>query len=172
MTNLKVRWALRSDLPKMVAIEEQTKDLPWDSDEICHQLAKKNCIGVVLLKNNSVIGHVFYLLHQREIEIINLVVAAKFQRKGCGKHLISYVKSKLKSLGVGKKDRVTAMVSDRDLSAHLFLKAVGFRAIRVEPNAMGLDNDGYFFACGPEPVPEPEVVQQQKPKEKKTRGKR
>lgn len=168
MTNLKVRWALRSDLPKMVSIEEQTKDLPWDDDEICHQLGKKNCIGIVLLKNNSVIGHLFYLLHPKEIQIVNIAVAAKHHRKGCGRHLVNYVKGKLSIL---KKDRVTVRCGDDELSTHLFLRGTGFRATRVERNGMGLDHDAYFFSCGPDPVEEFEPVVQ-KTKEKKTRGKR
>lgn len=147
MTNLKVRWALQSDLRRMIDIEKKCFDIPWDTEDFKFALGQKNTIAMVLTKNDLVIGHVIYQLGLKDIIIVNMAISPKYQRQGYGRYLVKFVTDKLLLTPPSetKRERVSLMVSDTNLSAHLFLKAIGFKAVKVEVNGFGPNHDGYHF---------------------------
>ena len=170
MTKLKVRWALQSDMRRMVDIEKKCFDIPWDTEDFKFALGQKNTIAMVLCKDDLVIGHIIYQLGVHDIVIVNMAISPKYQRQGCGRFLVKFVTDKLLLTPPSetKRERVCLIVSDRNLSAHLFLKAIGFMAVRIEFNAFGHNHDGYHFAYS---IDGPKLVLPKKTKTRKTREK-
>jgi ribosomal-protein-alanine N-acetyltransferase len=96
-----------------------------------------------------------FILHVLDVEkaVVTLVaafVAPRQRRRGIGSALLAELARRLQAVG---QTRLEALVSERDLPAQLFLRANGFRAVRVLPAAFaGGADDGYCFER-PSPAP-------------------
>lgn len=144
MENIKIRWALQSDIRRMIDIEKKCFDIPWDSEDFKYALSQRNTISMVACKEDRVIGHFVYQIFLNEIVLLNLAIIPRYQRKGFGRKMVEYIKSKLKG-AMTFRSHIRLLCSDRNLSAHLFFKACGFKADKIEHHAFGLGHDGYQF---------------------------
>lgn len=144
MENLKIRWALQSDIRRMLDIEKKCFDVPWEDEDFKYALSQPNTIAMVISKNDMVMGHFVYQLFPSEVVLLNLAVSPRYQRKGFGSKMVDYLKGKLKGVA-GLRRHIRLICSDRNLSAHLFFKSCGFKADKIEHHAFGTDHDGYQF---------------------------
>jgi ribosomal-protein-alanine N-acetyltransferase len=118
-------------LPDILAIEEDSFEWPWSLKDFKQTLRKNNCTGVVIKdSSDSIIGYAVVEAISKNspaLKVLNLAVRADYRRKGVGSRLMLSV---LRSLNE-KYSRVLAEVRDGNLSAHLFLKSFGFKAVDV-----------------------------------------
>lgn len=100
----------------------------WTAKEVRQFMNRTDHIPKVILRNNKVVGYVFYVLHQRVVEIRQLAVDPEYRRQGLGKQLVQHLLQALPSL----RRRVVAIeVPEHHLEAQVFLRDLGFRWFRT-----------------------------------------
>ena len=138
-----VRWLIRRDIPAVLESERDSFQSPGDEAEFTVRLRQRNCIGMVAVDECDVPrAFFFYLMHPTKIELINLAVDPLFRAEGIGTACIDKLKSKLSP---HRRNRIVVDVSEKNLQAHLFFKACGFRAVSVLQNQFTTDEACYRF---------------------------
>ncbi len=138
-----IRWMIRRDMPEVVAIEQQSFDLPWSEDEFLRVLRQRNCIGMVAEQAERVVGFMIYELHKYRLEILNFAVHPAHRHEGIGAQMVEKLKGKLSA---HRRTRIVLMARESNLTAQLFYRAVGFRATEVVRDYYeDTAEDGYLF---------------------------
>lgn len=144
-SKLVIRFMIRSDLPEVVAIEQQVFDFPWTEKEFIGTLRSRNSIGMVVEHSQSrrVLGFCVYELAKNTIEIMTLAVMVEWQRKGVGALIVEQLIAKLSP---ERRTRILACVREWNLGAHLFFARQGFKATGVLRDYYDdSDEDAYAF---------------------------
>ena len=102
-----IRWMIRRDMPEVLAIEGQSFEFPGSEEDFFRCLRQRNCIGMVAEHHERVIGFMIYELHRNRLHILNFAVHRELQRRRVGEQML------------------------RNLSAQLFFREMGFRAISL-----------------------------------------
>lgn len=123
-----IRWMIRRDMMEVLDIETQSFEFPWSEDDFIRCLRQRNCIGMVAEHDERVAGFMIYELHRNRLHILNFAVAAEFQRRGVGQQMIEKLVGKLSSQ---RRSRILLEVRETNLSAQLFFRNLGFRAVSV-----------------------------------------
>lgn len=125
-----IRWMISRDMNEVSAIELSSFEHPWSEDEFRQALRSRNCIGMVAVDQttDAVVGFMIYELSKTSLKILNFAVDPKHRLKGVGRKMLDKLTGKLSSQ---RRSRVTADVRERNLDAHLFFKACGFRATGI-----------------------------------------
>jgi ribosomal-protein-alanine N-acetyltransferase len=124
-----IRWMIRRDMPGVLDIEATRGEEGWSEKDFLKALAKRNVIGMVAESNEKILGFMVYELHKSRLHLTNLAVLPTSCRSGIGSQLVQKLISKLSS---HRRTRLCIDVPDTNLAAHLFLKANGFQATRVD----------------------------------------
>jgi ribosomal-protein-alanine N-acetyltransferase len=139
-----IRWMIRRDMPRVLEIEAESFSSPWTEREFIRCLRQRNIIGMVAEEGDTVIGYMLYELHKSYIHVRNFAVASDFRRQGVGRKMAEKLKDKVHAHPY--RDRIAVDVSDANLTAHLFWKANGFKAIGIVQQPFeDCDNDAYSF---------------------------
>lgn len=135
-----IRWMIQRDLPDVVRIEQDACEYPWGEREFVNTLKNANHIGMVVERQQRIVGYMIYSLWPKRIELENFVVDPYFQRKGFGELMCAKVISKLHD---GRCSRVCVDVWEYNTGAQLFFQACGFKAIEVLPDHYDIpESDG------------------------------
>ena len=121
-----VRWLIIADMPKVMEILEGN-GISISEIEIRAMLRQRNVIGMVAECSGLVSGVVIYALEKQAIDIHLLAVDPGQQWTGIGRGMIDKLKSKL----TGSRRNLFATVSEYDVAAQMFAKAMGFRAVET-----------------------------------------
>lgn len=147
-----IRWMINSDLHELLAIETTAFGgwgLPWNEDDFRGQLRKRNGIGMVAVgeTNEDILGYMVYELEGRRINLLNFVVEPGLRRRKIGSQMMAKLFSKL---DVGRRDTLQAVVPELYTDMHVFLRSMGWRAVRRLPDVLErffpTTPDGYLFA--------------------------
>lgn len=109
--------------------------------------------GLLALRGRRLAGFLLYAVNIEEVTLtlIALYVAPSLRRRGIGSGLLTELGRRLQAAG---RARLETVVGERDLAAQFFLRANGFRAMRVLPAAFaGGADDGYWFERQLNPTP-------------------
>lgn len=137
-----VRWMIRRDVPEVLAIEQGSFAQPWTEDELVAHLRHRRSIGQVGEDGNgAVLGYFVYVLHPDHLNLACLAVHPSWRRRGIGSLMLDKLVAKLSP---HRRSCVACAVDERDLGAHLFLRACCFRATGVIRGRDG-DPDEYLF---------------------------
>ena len=121
-----VRWLTIPDLPRVMEILEGNGiDIP--EAELRLMLRQRNVIGMVAECSGLVSGVVVYALEKQAIDIHLLAVDPGQQWTGIGRGMIDKLKTKM----TDKRRSLFATVSEYDVAAQMFSKAMGFRAVET-----------------------------------------
>lgn len=123
-----IRWMIRRDIPQVVEAERAIYDYAWTEDDFLRCLRQSNCIGMVAMHDDQIVGYMIYELYRNEIVILNFAVHAAFRRQGVGTQMIAKLMSKL---APGGRTRLRLEVREANLEAQLFFRAHGFKATHV-----------------------------------------
>ena len=139
-----IRWQIRRDLPQVCEIESLCfPDHPWQEEDFIRCLRQRNCIGMVIEKDDVVIGYMIYELHKNRLHVLNFAVHPDHRRAGAGRAMIEKLQSKLSP---DRRTRINLEVRETNLAAQLFFKAMGFRATSVLRDYYeDTDEDAYLF---------------------------
>jgi ribosomal protein S18 acetylase RimI-like enzyme len=148
LSKFPIRWMVRSDLAQVLAIERDSfPEFALTEDEFVHILANKSVIGMVVYpdENHSldVIGYVVYELCRRYLNILNMAVLDWDRRNGVGRSIVQKLKAKLSPQ---RRNRLVAIVREKNLPAQLFFRACGLRASAIVGGAFDQsDEAGYLM---------------------------
>jgi ribosomal protein S18 acetylase RimI-like enzyme len=131
---------IRRDMAEVLAITQETGG-GWTEDDFLRCLRQTNTIGMVVELQEKVCCFFIYTLHSTHIELVELSVAKKYQRRGFGRKALDKLVSKLSS---HKRTTLTAYVPEKNLGMQLFLRACGLRAVRVARCYYASSNDAAY----------------------------
>ena len=123
-----IRWMIRRDMPEVLDIENRGFEFPWSEEDFIRCLRQRNCIGMVAESGERIAGYMIYELHKSRLHILNFAVHEQFWRQGVGTSMAGKLTSKL---SYQRRTRILLEVRETNLSAQLFFRERGFRAISV-----------------------------------------
>jgi [ribosomal protein S18]-alanine N-acetyltransferase len=123
-----IRWMIRRDMPEVLAIEHSSFEFPWCEEEFLRVLRQRNCIGMVAEYGERVVGFMIYELHKNKLQILDFASHPEFRRMGIGRQMLAKLVSKLST---HRRTRIALHVRETNLSAQLFYRIQGFRAMEV-----------------------------------------
>src|SRR5215510_2687883 len=123
-----IRWMIRRDMPEVLQTEQQSFEYAWTEEDFLRCLRQRNCIGMVAEQGEKVVGFMIYELHKCKLHILNFAVHPSCRRLGVGSQMVAKLISKLSS---HRRTRITLEVRETNLTAQLFFRNQGFRAVRV-----------------------------------------
>ena len=123
-----IRWMIRRDMPDVLDIENCSFEFPWSEEDFIRCLRQRNCIGMVAEIDDAVVGFMIYELHKNKLHLLNFAVGRHWRRRGIGTQMINKLVSKLSQQ---RRTRITLEVRETNLSAQLFFRHGGFRAVSV-----------------------------------------
>ncbi len=140
------RYMVLRDMHRVMEIEQESFESPWDDDEFKRVLRGRNVIGRVAEHDDDVIGYLIYELFDTRIVIHKLAVTLKFRGYSVGTRLIELLKSKL---SINRRREIAIAFPEFDVRCHRFLASQGFVDISANPmNGKRL----FRFAIEPQPV--------------------
>jgi len=123
-----IRWMIRRDMLEVLEIEAESFEFPWLEEDFIRQLRQRNCIGMVAEHEDRVVGFMIYELNKTRLHVLNFAVAPDYRRAGVGSQMIAKLVGKLSAQ---RRTRVVLEVRETNLTAQLFFRACGFRAVSV-----------------------------------------
>ncbi len=123
-----IRWMIRRDMPEVLDIETSCFEFPWYEEDFIRCLRQRNCIGMVAEYEEHVVGFMIYELHKTRLHILNFAVHPEFQRSAIGRQMVEKLISKLSHQ---RRTKISLEVRETNLSAQLFFREHGFRAMSV-----------------------------------------
>lgn len=142
MKGIEIRWLITRDIDRVLEIEAGSFDQPWGYQDFRKALRQKHIIGMVAEHGDEVVGYMVYELHTHSLRLVNIAVAPEWRRNGIARLMVRRLASKLVS---HNRNKIIVTVSDKNLSGHLWLRACGFQATKVDRNLFGDGEDGYCF---------------------------
>jgi ribosomal-protein-alanine N-acetyltransferase len=127
-----VRFIHERDIPMMVKIET-SQDYCCAEEELRKIKRKRDVIGMVVevadkANRLKLIGFAFYRLHENYNQLIRFVIHHEYRRQGWGRLLMEGLFARLSSQ---RRNCLVVHVRETDLDAQLFLRAMGFKAVKV-----------------------------------------
>ena len=123
-----IRWMIRRDMPEVLAIEHASFEFPWCEEEFLRVLRQRNCIGMVAEYGERVVGFMIYELHKNKLQVLDFAAHPEFRRQGVGRQMVAKLVGKLSS---HRRTRIALSVRESNLTAQLFYRIQGFRALEV-----------------------------------------
>ena len=123
-----IRWMLRRDIPEVLAIETASFEFPWVEDDFIRVLRQRNNIGMVAEYDDQIVGFMLYGLQKNQIDLLNFAVHPDMRRNQIGQQMANKLIGKLTPQ---RRNRIRLEVRESNLSAQLFFKEAGFRAVSV-----------------------------------------
>ncbi len=142
--DVKIRWMLNESMEAVTRIERASYANPWSREDFLRHLRPKTCIGVVAESHGSVVGYMVYENYRRRVYLHNLAVDPTYRRMGVGRELVGRL---LKRLTQNKSDIIALEVRESNLTAQLFFRSMGFRAIDIIQAAGDEDEDTYLMTA-------------------------
>lgn len=127
-SRLHIRWMFKRDMPQVLQIEAESFEFPWSEDDFHRCLRQRNCIGMVADRGGEVVGYMIYELHRNRLHVLNFAVAPRCRRQGVGRQMAERLVAKL---APERRTRITLEVRETNLTAQLFFRSLGFRAVSV-----------------------------------------
>lgn len=143
-----LRWMIRRDMREVLDIEAESFEEPWPEEEFIGHLRQRNCIGMVAVRSDRVVAYMVYALDARHLHLHHFAVASEFRLQGIGTQMIAKLKAKLSTQ---RRRRIVCEISERNVAAQVFFRAMGFRSVRTLRGYYWLRNpanrdDAYQFA--------------------------
>lgn len=123
-----LRWAIVQDIPQILAIERASFEFPWTEKEFIRCLRQRDMVAMVAEVGDQIGGYCVYERDGEIISLANLAVVPHLLRLGIGARMVDELKSQL---SLRRQVRIVCEIRESNLSAQLFFKAMGFRAVAV-----------------------------------------
>jgi len=124
---IQTRWMRGSDVADAIRISSCCGG-DFSEKNMRRLFSKQGFMCMVAEVDEKVAGVIVYDSSRvSKIKVVLVAVDEPFRRTGVGRSLMSLITSKLD----GKRNKAEMFVSEYNLPAHLFLKAVGFRAVSI-----------------------------------------
>lgn len=126
-----VAWMIRAHLPAVLEIEKASYAAPWVEDDFIFAMRRRCTVGMVAedVAMGDERGYIIYELEKHAFRVLKLGVDPRFRCRGVGAALLRKLTGKLSA---ERRTAVTLEVSEKNLAAHLWLRACGFKAVGVD----------------------------------------
>lgn len=140
----RIRWMVRKDLEQVLHIEKHSFEYPWKKEDFVKFVRHHQAHAKVVEYAEQVLGYVMYVKSPQLIQIDNLAVHPEYLRHGIGSVMMEHLEKMLSAAG---PERIRLLVSEANLTMHLFLKSSGFQAVEIKKAAFDYPPDlaGYVF---------------------------
>ena len=125
---VQIRWLIRRDMTEVLRIEQDSFEFAWSEDDFLTCLRQRNCIGMVAEYDSQIVGFMIYELHKSRLSVLNFAVAPEWRRHGIGTQMAQKLVDKLSQQ---RRTEIILEVRETNLSAQLFFKEHGFRAVKI-----------------------------------------
>lgn len=125
---VRVDWMNRRCMPEVLKIERQSFEFPWSEDDFIFYLRQRNCVGITAEYNKQVLGFMIYELYKEKFHVFNFAVAPQSRRQKIGAQMIMKL---IRRLDKNQRHKIALEVCERNLTAQLFFRANGFRAVSI-----------------------------------------
>lgn len=116
-------WMTVRTIHDAVRIEAESCPRPWGLDEMMAFLRLDGCVARVATVDGKIAGFICYeLCNSGSVEVVNLAVDPRYRRRGIGRYLMGFTST---------RHQAWASVSEMNLPACLFLRAIGWRAVGI-----------------------------------------
>lgn len=123
-----IRWMIRRDMSDVLTIENESFEFSWSEQDFIRCLRQRNCIGMVAEVDDQIVGFMIYELHKTRLHLLNFAVSGRCLRNGIGSQMVAKLVSKLSQQ---RRTRILLEVRETNLSAQMFFRKAGFRAVSV-----------------------------------------
>lgn len=128
---VQIRWLIRRDMTEVLQIEREGFEFPWSEEDFLCCLRQRNCIGMVAECNGEIVGFMIYELHKSRLRILNFAVSSSMRRQSVGAQMVRRLVDKLSQQ---RRQEILLDIRERNLTAQLFFKSQGFKAVGVLRN--------------------------------------
>lgn len=140
-----IRWFIRRDMPEVLEIEEQCFEFPWSEEDFLRCLRQRNCIGMVAVRDDRIVGFMIYELYETRIRVINFAVGRIWRRMDVGSQMMAKLVGKL---SLRRRNRLGLEVRESNVVAQQFFRDCGFRWVTtVRDFYDDTHEDAYVFRC-------------------------
>lgn len=124
------------DVERVIDIEEKIYAFPWTRGNFLDSIrARYHCY--VYEVPEALVGYGVMMVAAQEAHLLNLSIAASWQRRGHGRELLAHF------MRIARDHGARAMVLEvrpsNDVAAHLY-RGAGFRVVGVRPNYYPAEN--------------------------------
>jgi [ribosomal protein S18]-alanine N-acetyltransferase len=144
--DLHIRWMIRSDLKRVISIENWCFHHPWAEADFIRCLRLRNCIGMVAdmgdKDRSDVVGYFIYEIHKNRLELLTMAVDPKHQGCGIGRSMIAKLSGKL---SFERRNRIECNVSEWNNGGIAFMQRLGFEGIAVIYDHFDTGETAYRF---------------------------
>ena len=139
------RYVQSNDVPRLASISATGLD-PWSEDELRAILKQSGICCRLVTEGGLILGYVIWRTCKRSFRVLSIGVTPSWRRRGVGRFMMrDFLIDRLTS----HRRRVEINVSEENLDAQLWLKALGFVATDVvRQSRVGKDGqavDAYLF---------------------------
>lgn len=128
---IQIRWLIRRDMTDVLRIERDSFEFSWAEEDFLKCLRQRNCIGMVAEVDSQIVGFMIYELHKSKLSVLNFAVDPEWRRQGIGTEMAQKLVDKLSQQ---RRNEIILEVRESNLSAQLFFREQGFRAINIIRN--------------------------------------
>mgnify|MGYP001616654025 CR=1 FL=1 len=140
------RWMVRVDMADVLAIDRLAFEDSWPEEKFLKCLRQRNLIGMVCDHGETVVGYCIYELEKTNFDIARIAVHKKWWRLGAGRYMIGRLVGKIANGPSSvRRTSMTMHVRERNLDGQLFLKAMGFKGVKVKRRYFRNDTDEDAF---------------------------
>jgi [ribosomal protein S18]-alanine N-acetyltransferase len=127
---LRITELLSSDMPEVVAIEQDSNPEPWTQESFLEELLRPHSHLLVARittgLGEAVAGYLCFWLVADEVQILNIAVHPSYRRRGIGRALLVYCLN----FGSWKRTRKAVLeVRSSNSAAQSLYRSLGFRAV-------------------------------------------
>ena len=119
---------IRKDMNAVLRIEQESFEYPWGEDDFIVTMQKRNCIGMIATKGDRLVGYMIYEFNRKSLDLLNFAVNKADRRSGVGTAMVQKLAGKL---SIQRRSLVRMHVCEDNLTAQLFFKSLGFRAVDI-----------------------------------------
>ncbi len=134
------------DVETVLRIEQQIQRYPWTRGNFADALKSGNICGVYQ-QGDEILGYAVLLAAVDEMQLLNLGIAAAYQRQGLGRKLLLEVQAVARAMNMG---RVLLEVRPSNTAALALYRKAGFSELGLRSSYYPADNgreDGIVMAC-------------------------
>lgn len=104
-----VRPLQPSDLPAIVGIEQRAMPAPWNESQLREEIEVTNGLALAMVCDDGLCGYAFFRTCFPECELVHLVVAPEWRRRGTAAALLTHALA-----GFADRDFVTCFLEVRE----------------------------------------------------------
>jgi len=128
MSGPHIRWMIRKDLPEVLDIERESFPNPWTEEDFLRCLRFHRIIGMVVERDDRIVGYMLYELHLDRIHILNFVVSPECRRERIGERMQQKLAGKLSA---NRRTKLVLQIVETNLAGQLFWREMGYRVTGI-----------------------------------------